>query len=202
MGKRLFDAFSALLGLIILSPVLLAIALLVLILQGAPIIFRHKRVGRYGREFELYKFRTMKVLHDTRQDSFDAGDLSRVTGLGALLRASKLDELPQLWNVLKGDMSLVGPRPEVRKWIAVFPERWRKVLVVRPGITDNASIEFRNEEIILAEASDPEREYREVILPRKLDLYEAYVANRSLVGDLKIILRTLLALMGDDERQE
>jgi len=127
--------------------------------------------------------------------AFDAGDTSRVTAVGRVLRKTKLDELPQLWNVLKGDMSLVGPRPEVRKWVEAYPERWAKVLSVRPGITDPASIEFRNEEELLAQAGDPEAYYRDVILPRKLDLYEEYVAKRSLGGDISIMFKTVFAVV-------
>ncbi len=144
----------------------------------------------------LFKFRTMTVRKGTEQGSFDAGSAARVTRVGAFLRKTKLDELPQLWNVLKGDMSLVGPRPEVRKWVEAYPERWARVLTVRPGITDPASIEFRNEEDILAASPDPERTYREVILPRKLDLYEEYVRTRSFWGDVGILLKTVWAVVG------
>ena len=123
--------------------------------------------------------------------AFDVGDTSRVTAVGRFLRKTKLDELPQLWNVLRGDMSLVGPRPEVRKWVEAYPERWAKVLTVRPGITDPASIAFRNEEELLTAAPDPENYYRNVILPRKLALYEQYVATRSFWGDVGILLKTV-----------
>jgi lipopolysaccharide/colanic/teichoic acid biosynthesis glycosyltransferase len=119
-----------------------------------------------------------------------------VTRVGKLLRKTKLDELPQLWNVLVGDMSLVGPRPEVRKWVEAYPDRWSKVLAVRPGITDPASIEFRNEEELLAAAPDPKTCYRDVILPRKLDLYEEYVETRSFWGDVGILLKTVWAVAG------
>ena len=108
-----------------------------------------------------------------------------------LFRSTKLDELPQLWNVLRGDMSLVGPRPEVQKWVDVYPERWSRVLSLRPGITDNASLEFRNEEELLAASSNPEKTYSDEVLPRKLDLYEDYVQNHSLAGDIRIIFRTI-----------
>jgi lipopolysaccharide/colanic/teichoic acid biosynthesis glycosyltransferase len=119
-----------------------------------------------------------------------------VTRVGKLLRKTKLDEFPQLWNVLVGDMSLVGPRPEVRKWVEAYPDRWAKVLAVRPGITDPASIEFRNEEELLAAAPNPETYYRKVILPRKLDLYEEYVETRSFWGDVGILLKTVWAVAG------
>ncbi len=136
----------------------------------------------------------MTVLDGAEDGFFEPGDSSRHTKVGRLLRATKLDEFPQFLNVLKGEMSVVGPRPEVRQWVAVYPERWRIVLAVKPGITDPASIEFRNEEEILAEAMDPVATYRDIILPRKLDHYEQYAKQNSIRGDIKIILRTFMAL--------
>ena len=191
MLKRGIDLFLGLAGLAVLSPVLGLLTLAILILDGAPALFRQTRVGRDGQDFTLVKFRTMARVAGTEVGSFDVGMCSRVTRLGAFLRHTKVDELPQLWNVLVGDMSLVGPRPEVRRWVEAYPERWARVLTVRPGITDPASIEFRHEEAILAAASDPEGTYRDVVLPRKLDLYERYVAGRSFLGDLGILVRTV-----------
>ncbi len=136
----------------------------------------------------------MRVQKGAEKGSFDAGNASRVTHLGKLLRKNKIDELPQLWNVVKGDMSLVGPRPEVRKWVDAYPVRWAHVLTVRPGITDPASIVYRNEEEILARSSDPEKTYCEEILPHKLDLYEEYVRSRSFLGDIGILLKTMWAV--------
>lgn len=136
----------------------------------------------------------MKVARGKENGSFDAGDTSRITPLGVFLRKYKLDELPQLLNVLTGDMSFVGPRPEVLQWTSVYPEKWKIVHSVKPGITDNASIEFRNEEMILANAQDPLKTYEEVILPRKLDLYIEYVQNRSFLGDIGIIFKTFKVL--------
>ena len=127
--------------------------------------------------------------------AFSPGDDVRVTSVGRFLRMTKLDELPQLWNVLVGDMSLVGPRPEVARWVAEYPERWKVVHTIRPGITDEASIEFRNEEQILVVSSDPESCYRDVVLPRKLDLAESYVRSRSFGGDLLILWRTFCAIL-------
>jgi lipopolysaccharide/colanic/teichoic acid biosynthesis glycosyltransferase len=132
---------------------------------------------------------------DAATGSFDAGDDSRVTGIGKMLRATKLDELPQLWNVLKGDMSFVGPRPEVRKWVNTYSERWEHVHRVKPGITDPASIVYRNEEELLAAAEDPEECYRCEILPRKLDLYEKYIREQSLWLDFKILAQTAIAVV-------
>ena len=136
----------------------------------------------------------MKNLRGAEQGSFDAGATDRITGIGKILRKTKIDELPQLFNVLRGEMSFVGPRPEVQKWVSIYPERWEKILTVRPGITDNASIEFRNEEEILAASENPEKTYRDVILPLKLTFYESYVDNHSIAGDLYIIWKTFIAL--------
>ncbi len=194
--KRFMDVVGAWVGLVVLCPLLGLLWLAVVAESGMPGFFRQQRAGRRGRYFALLKFRSMTVRRGTEQGSFDVGSAARVTRVGAFLRKTKLDELPQLWNVLKGDMSLVGPRPEVRKWVEAYPERWAKVLTVRPGITDPASIEFRNEEDILARSPDPERTYRKEILPRKLDLYEQYVATRSFWGDVGLLIKTLLVVVG------
>jgi lipopolysaccharide/colanic/teichoic acid biosynthesis glycosyltransferase len=193
--KRLLDMAGALAGLVLLAPLLAAVWLAVILDSGRPVLFRQRRVGRGGREFTLFKFRSMTTRRGAEDGSFDAGSVARVTRVGGLLRKTKLDELPQLWNVLRGDMSLVGPRPEVRLWVAAYPERWARVLGVRPGITDPASIEFRNEEKLLAAAPDPEAFYRTVVLPRKLDLDEQYVATHSLRGDIVILLKTVRAVL-------
>src|SRR5271157_5262971 len=195
MAKRVFDLVIALLGLIVLLPVLAIVAVLVQWSSPGPAQFRQIRVGRGGRDFVLLKFRTMTVQSDSETGSFDPGDGSRVTKLGRFLRATKLDELPQLWNVIRGDMALVGPRPEVRKWVEVNPERWAIVHEVRPGITDPAAIVYRDEEKILANVAEPELFYREQILPRKLDLYVEYVKARTFWGDVKILGRTGIALV-------
>lgn len=188
--KRVLDIAGAWVGVVLLSPLLLAVWIAVVLESGLPGLFRQQRMGRGGNEFTLYKFRTMTVQRGAEHGSFDAGSSARVTRVGKFLRKTKLDELPQLWNVLAGDMSLVGPRPEVRKWFEAYPDRWSKVLAVRPGITDPASIEFRNEEELLAVAPNPETYYRNVILPRKLDLYEEYVRNHTFRGDIAILIKT------------
>lgn len=182
-------------GVVLLCPLLMVLGCAVAVTSGFPVLFRQTRVGRHGRDFMLYKLRTMRVRSGTEGGSFEPGSSSRVTAIGRLLRLTKLDELPQLWNVLRGDMSLVGPRPEVRKWVEVYPERWAVVLTVRPGITDPASIAYRDEESLLAASTDPETTYREKVLPRKLTMYEDYVQNRSFGGDLRILLRTLGAVL-------
>jgi lipopolysaccharide/colanic/teichoic acid biosynthesis glycosyltransferase len=200
MVKRLFDLVLALLGLAVLAPWLALLALGVRWSSPGPALFRQVRVGRGGCDFVLYKFRTMTVRDGTESGSFDAGDASRVTRLGRFLRATKLDELPQLWNVVRGDMSLVGPRPEVRKWVEAYPERWALVHTVRPGITDPAAILYRNEEQILTLAADPQKQYRDRILPEKLALYERYVEKNSFVGDLAILIKTILAVFSPSGR--
>jgi lipopolysaccharide/colanic/teichoic acid biosynthesis glycosyltransferase len=196
MLKLTFDLVLAILGLLLLLPVLVIIAVVVRLSSPGPVLFRQVRVGRDGRDFVLLKFRTMRVRTGSEAGSFDAGDTSRVTTVGAFLRATKLDELPQFWNVVRGDMSLVGPRPEVRKWVQVDPGRWSTVHSVKPGITDPASLVYRHEERILASCPDPETTYKEQILPRKLDLYENYVRDRSFAGDLWILWRTGAAVVG------
>lgn len=193
--KRFLDVILSLVLIIVISPVFIGIALAIVINSGFPVFFIQQRVGINGKPFSILKFRTMTVLKEARLGSFDVGDSSRVTRVGQCLRRTKLDELPQLLNVFIGEMSFVGPRPEVRKWVEVYPERWQKVLKVRPGITDNASIEFRNEEEILKVSSNPQQTYRDEILPKKLDLYEGYIDNQSLIGDLKIIFKTFFSVI-------
>jgi lipopolysaccharide/colanic/teichoic acid biosynthesis glycosyltransferase len=194
MLKRFFDITISLLGLLILSPLLLLLALLIKLTSKGGVFFCQKRVGRYGHGFKLYKFRSMTVLDEAEQGRFDAGDNSRVTTMGKFLRKTKLDELPQLWNVLRGDMSFVGPRPEIEKWVKRYSQRWENILSVRPGITDPASITFRNEGEILAGADNPTEYYEQIILPQKLDLYEQYVNRQSFFYDLFLIFKTILVL--------
>lgn len=156
-----------------------------------PVFFIQERIGKNGNSFQLFKFRTMSLLKFDSSINFEPGDKSRITKIGKLLRKTKLDELPQLVNVIKGEMSLVGPRPEVKEWTLIYPELWKIVHSVKPGITDNASLIFRNEEEILANSLNPSEKYKNVILPQKLDLYLFYVKNRSLLSDILIIFRTL-----------
>ncbi|NLF71267.1 MAG: sugar transferase [Candidatus Anammoximicrobium sp.] len=195
MTKRCFDITVAWLGLLFLSPLLFVVFLAIYATEGRPVFFRQRRIGWKGRPFTMYKFRTMRIARNTESGSFDAGDGSRVTRLGQVLRKTKLDELPQLWNVLRGDMSLVGPRPEVEQWVGLYPHRWAKVLQVRPGVTDPASIVYRDEERLLGQAADPLQTYRQHVLPHKLTLYEEYVATRTFWRDLRIIAQTLLAVV-------
>jgi len=189
--KRAFDLSVSLAGLCLLWPLLAIIGFAVRLTSGGPILFIQERAGRGGRPFRLLKFRTMEVLKGAERGLFEPGSRTRVTPFGRILRAYKIDELPQLWNVLKGEMSFVGPRPEIRKWVEAYPDRWRKVLSVKPGITDPASIVYRDEEEILGASPDPEKTYRDVILPHKLSLYEGYVDHATFWGDLQTILATL-----------
>lgn len=199
MAKRLFDLVFSGLGLVLLSPVLLVIAVWIKFDSAGPVLFRQQRVGRHGQPFLIHKFRTMQADAPARGPQITIGADARITGAGQVLRRSKLDELPQLWDVLRGAMSLVGPRPEVPKYVAVYPQEMRRLLLtVRPGITDLASIEYRDESRLLADsvdALDAERTYIEVILPAKLALSARYVETRSFVGDLSLVLRTLRAII-------
>jgi lipopolysaccharide/colanic/teichoic acid biosynthesis glycosyltransferase len=189
VAKAVFDRVTAALGLLVLAPALALIAAAIVLEDGFPVLFRQTRVGRGGRPFRLVKFRSMRTgVAGTR---ITAGRDPRVTRLGAWLRRRKIDELPQLWNVLAGDLSLVGPRPEIPPFVDTKDPVWRAVLEVRPGITSLASLEFRHEEEMLAGAADAERYYREAILPPKLALNLEYIRTRTFWGDLKLIARTL-----------
>jgi lipopolysaccharide/colanic/teichoic acid biosynthesis glycosyltransferase len=192
--KRVFDLAVSATLLLAFAPLLGVIAVTVATTSPGGALFRQVRIGRGGQPFRIVKFRTMTVASGAEKGSFEPGSTARVTAIGRVLRATKLDELPQLWNVLRGDMSLVGPRPEVPRWTQVHRERWAVVLRVRPGITDPASLEFRDEERILAAMPDPEAAYRDEILPRKLELAERYVRERSCPRDLAILARTALAI--------
>ena len=196
MTKRLFDLAMASLGLLLLGPVLLVIAAWIKLDSPGPVFFRQQRVGRDGRLFRIHKFRTMSAGQPGGEQSLiTVGADPRITRAGATLRRTKLDELPQLLDVVRGDMSLVGPRPEVPRYVALYPEALRaKVLSVRPGITDLASIEYRDESELLARAADPEREYVEVVLPAKLRAAARYVDEMSLATDVRVLGSTLRAL--------
>jgi lipopolysaccharide/colanic/teichoic acid biosynthesis glycosyltransferase len=189
--KRLFDVGAASVGLLVLAPVFGAVALLVRLDSSGPVFFRQVRVGRNGKPFTILKFRSMSADAPARGGSLTVGADPRVTRVGQWLRASKLDELPQLLNVVRGDMSLVGPRPEVPEYVARYSAEQLRVLEVRPGITDLASLEFRDESAILGASADPERDYVERILPRKLALGLEYVDRHDVMLDLRIILRTI-----------
>jgi len=193
VGKRLFDIAASALGLLLLAPLLLLVALWIRLDSPGPALFRQTRVGRFGVPFTIHKFRTMRVEPGA---AITVGADPRITRSGQLLRRTKLDELPQLWDVLRGAMSLVGPRPELPRYVELYPADLRdRVLAVRPGITDPASLAFSHEAELLAAAADPEREYREVVLPAKLRLSADYAANASLQADLRLILATLARVL-------
>lgn len=196
MAKRLFDLLLAAAGLLLLSPLLLAIAVAIRLDTPGPALFRQQRVGRGGRPFLIHKFRTMVADAAQRGPGLTIGDDARITRVGRFLRAKRLDELPQLIDVLRGDMSLVGPRPELPRYVAHYPAALReRVLAVRPGITDPASLAHLDEAERLAAAADPEREYVEAILPAKLAAAADYADHASLATDLGVIWRTLRALI-------
>jgi lipopolysaccharide/colanic/teichoic acid biosynthesis glycosyltransferase len=195
MGKRLFDLIVALGGLFVFGLPMLAIAFWIRLDSRGPVLFRQTRVGRGGRPFSIHKFRTMVADAPARGPAITVGADPHITRAGAWLRRSKLDELPQLLDVLAGDMSIVGPRPEVPQYVALYPPGLREqVLSVRPGITDPVSLHFADEGELLARAADPEREYREVILPAKLREAAGYASRATLWSDLVVIGRTLALL--------
>lgn len=193
--KRALDIVAAALGLVLLAPLLIVIALWVRLDSPGPALFRQTRVGRHGAAFQIHKFRTMHAGAPSHGLAVTADGDARITRSGRWLRASKCDELPQLWDVLRGAMSLVGPRPEVPQYVAHYPADLRDmVLSVRPGITDLASLRYRHESALLAASSDPERTYIDEVLPAKLQLAAEYVRTQSGWGDVKIIWATLRAL--------
>ena len=196
MLKRIFDWLASGLGLLVLSPVLVALAVCIKLDSPGPVFFRQERVGRGGKMFRIHKFRTMVTDAERRGLQITVGADARVTRVGQWLRKYKLDELPQLLDVWLGHMSLVGPRPEVPRYVACYPAKLRDVVLsVRPGITDRASIEFKDENFILGRATDPDKAYVEEVLPIKLKYYVEYIETNSLLGDVKLIIRTLAALI-------
>src|SRR5881398_3319336 len=199
--KRGLEAVAAGIFVLVLSPLLAAVALAVRCSGPGPILFRQARVGLRGKPFDILKFRTMRISSDPGPLITSAGD-PRVTRVGRVLRRWKLDELPQLLNVLRGEMSFVGPRPEVRRYVDMFAETYRELLAVRPGITDPASVAFRDEEALLGRSPNAEELYVHEILPRKLELSQAYVRQRSLGLDLRLMARTLAAIFGWDATRE
>jgi len=192
MLKRLFNILASAFGLIILSPLFVIIALAILFDSKGGVFYKQWRVGKNNTDFQLYKFRSMAVGADKKGLLTVGQKDTRITKVGSFIRKYKLDELPQLFNVLKGDMNLVGPRPEVRKYVDLYTQEQREVLNVRPGITDYASIEYSNENEILAQAEDFEKTYINIVMPHKLELNKKYLGNPSLTHDIKLIFKTLL----------
>jgi len=195
MIKRIFDIFFSLIVLTVLSPVLLFVIIFILSESNGGAFFHQIRVGKDGKEFRLHKFRTMKPASENSGQLTVGMRDSRITKVGYYLRKSKLDEMPQLWNILVGEMSVVGPRPEVSKYVAMYSEQQRQVLCVKPGLTDYASIKYVKENEILEKSSNPEQTYIEEIMPEKLALNIQYVQEKSMLVDLKIIVNTALAII-------
>lgn len=194
-GKRIIDVVVSACALLLFCPLLLVISVLVKLTSPGPVFYLQNRVGINGRLFKIVKFRSMVVGADSAGPGITASGDRRVTELGARLRRFKLDELPQLWNVFKGDMSLVGPRPELPLYVENYDSSQQKVVGVRPGLTDRASIDFRWEEELLAQCADPQQFYREKVLPRKLALNLEYIDKISLKNDLLLILGTVRSLV-------
>jgi lipopolysaccharide/colanic/teichoic acid biosynthesis glycosyltransferase len=193
--RRVFNFTSSLIGLILVSPVFAAVAIAVRADSVGPVFYRQRRVGRGGVLFDILKFRSMRVDAEAVGGQLTVGADPRITNVGRAIRKWKLDELPQLINVVKGDMDLVGPRPEVPKYVALYDQVQRGVLSVRPGITDPASVEFRSESDLMAGHPDPEKFYVDEIMPRKLAINLEYLRTRTLASDIRVIFSTLLAVV-------
>ena len=193
--KRTFDIIVAGIGLALLSPLLLLVAVLIKVDSHGPIFFRQERMGKGFRPFLIYKFRTMVEKAPQMGSPITYGDDFRITRAGRILRKAKLDELPQLFNVVKGEMTFVGPRPEVPQFVEMFRQDYEEILKVRPGITDLASLKYRDEAEILGQSVDPCEEYIAHILPDKINLGKQYVRSSSLVFDLRLIFKTLFTLI-------
>ena len=194
--KRAFDIMASAAGLLVLLPLLFVFGVLIKVADGGSIFYRGVRVGRYGKNFRIYKFRTMVINAEKLGGPSTADDDARITKMGETLRRYKLDELPQLINILKGEMSLVGPRPEIQEEVALYTKEEKRLLNVRPGMTDYASIQFHNEGEILRGSEDPHQVYKEKIRPEKIRLGLKYVHNHSLWIDLELIKRTIKIIFG------
>ena len=194
MAKRLFDIVASGFGLLCLSPVFIIVAIWIKIDSSGPVFYRQTRVGRFGRDFRIFKFRSMRVGSDKGILLTVGGHDPRITRSGAFVRKFKIDELPQLINVFVGDMSFVGPRPEVPYYVEMYTEEQKRVLSVRPGITDLASIKYRDENEILGRVADPEAYYVSTLMPDKLNINLEYVKKHSFFGDIKIIFMTIFEI--------
>lgn len=196
IAKRIFDLYCSLLGVLFLAPLFLVISFWIKLDSPGPVFFRQERVGRFGNSFRIFKFRTMCLDAENKGRQITVGEDPRITKSGRFLRKTKLDELPQLFNVIMGEMSLVGPRPEVPCYVALYPAKVRElVLSVPPGITDYASIEYKDEYAILCRSADPNKAYIEEVMPVKLAYCQRYVAERSLWIDFKLIIITFSTLL-------
>ena len=194
--KRVFDFVASLFGLIALSPIFIVAAIWIKLDSPGPVFFRQNRVGQFSIPFKIHKFRTMVVNAESLGNQITIGNDFRITRSGVFLRKYKLDELPQLIDVLLGKMSLVGPRPEVAKYVEYYSSEEKRIIhSIRPGITDNASIQYKNENKLLGMSADPEETYINQVLPRKIELYKQYVANHSFSGDIMIIIKTIFLIL-------
>ena len=193
--KRVFDIIASFCGIIILFPLIIIVSILIKITSKGPVLFKQVRVTKNGKLFKIYKFRTMKENSEGNKQ-ITVGKDNRITGIGHILRKTKLDELPQLFNVLKGEMSLVGPRPEVPKYVDLYTDEQREILKVPAGITDYASIYFSNESELLGEAENPEEFYIKKIMPYKIELNKKYINEIGIMTDIKIIILTILKILG------
>lgn len=193
--KRIFDVIASGFGLLVLSPLFLILAIWIKLDSSGPVFYRQIRVGRNNKDFKIFKFRSMRVGSDKHGLITVGGRDPRVTCSGYFIRKYKLDELPQLINVFIGDMSLVGPRPEVRKYVNLYNEEERKVLAVHPGITDYASIEYMDENVLLEKSNDPDKTYTEVIMPAKIKLNMRYINNPTLIEYFRIIFLTIFKIV-------
>jgi lipopolysaccharide/colanic/teichoic acid biosynthesis glycosyltransferase len=189
---RIFDVVLVIVGLLVLAPILICIAIIIKLTSSGSIFYKQVRVGKGGKDFKLFKFRSMRPNADKAGLLTIGGKDNRITPIGYFLRKYKLDELPQLINVLKGEMSLVGPRPEVRKYVELYNSRQKEVLSVLPGITDYASIVFRNENELLAQAGDPEAFYISQVMPKKIELNFAYIRHRNIKQYFNVIAKTIV----------
>lgn len=192
---RVFDFLASFLGIIILSPVYMIIALMVVVDSGFPVLYLQERIGIKGKKFDLFKFRTMKTNSDQSGLLTVGTRDTRITKTGYILRKYKLDELPQLFNVLKGEMALVGPRPEVEKYVDLYSEKQRKILDVKPGITDLASIKYINENEILGNSEDAEKTYVDEIMPHKIEINLKFIEERNFFKNIGIILKTIFSIL-------
>jgi lipopolysaccharide/colanic/teichoic acid biosynthesis glycosyltransferase len=191
MLKRLFDLVFSLVGLVVCFPIIIIVAVLIKLDSKGPVFFRQERVGRNFKSFKMNKFRTMKNDAGVNGPMITVGGDTRITRIGRFLRKHKIDELPQLFNVLKGEMSFVGPRPEVKEYVQLYKSDYKKLLSIRPGITDPASIKYSDEENILSVSENWEEEYQKRILPEKINLSLRYIENHDIMTDFKLIIKTI-----------
>ena len=194
-GKRIFDILVSFISIVLLSPILIIVAIIIKLGSKGPVLYKQLRVGLNGKPFYIYKFRTMQVNADKKGLLITGADDPRLTRVGSFLRKIKIDEIPQLFNVLKGEMSIVGPRPEVLEYVKLYTNEQKRVLTVKPGMTDPATVYFRNEEKLLAKANDKESFYIKEIMPVKLRLYLQYIDNMSLTYDIKLIFLEFFAII-------